>query len=102
MYSYTDQIEDFISALFTNFFTPSVDNKPFLCSFEVLLVLLIVQILQKFFFQLRDITQLDALQGLPIIELVLDGNPLCDKFKDQATYIRYALRCQFHFNNRIT
>lgn len=39
--------------------------------------------------KLRDITQLDNLQGLPIIDLVLDGNPLCDKFKDQASYIRY-------------
>ncbi|KAG5895804.1 hypothetical protein JTB14_028508 [Gonioctena quinquepunctata] len=37
--------------------------------------------------KLREISQLDALQGLPIVDLVLDGNPLCDKFKDQATYI---------------
>ncbi|KAJ8956646.1 hypothetical protein NQ318_014000 [Aromia moschata] len=38
--------------------------------------------------KLREMAQLDALQGLPIVDLILDGNPLCDKFKDQATYIR--------------
>ncbi|KAJ8940254.1 hypothetical protein NQ314_010776 [Rhamnusium bicolor] len=37
--------------------------------------------------KLRDISQLDSLQGLPIIDLVLDGNPLCDKFKEQTSYI---------------
>ncbi|KRT79098.1 hypothetical protein AMK59_7798 [Oryctes borbonicus] len=37
--------------------------------------------------KIKDIIQLDSLMGLNIIELVLDGNPLCDKFKDQSTYI---------------
>ncbi|XP_060522572.1 nuclear RNA export factor 1 [Cylas formicarius] len=37
--------------------------------------------------KLRDISQLDALIGLPLIELVLDGNPLCDRFKEQTIYI---------------
>lgn len=38
--------------------------------------------------KIKDIIHLDSLIGLNIIELVLDGNPLCDKFKDQSTYIR--------------
>ncbi|KAJ8916786.1 hypothetical protein NQ315_005791 [Exocentrus adspersus] len=46
--------------------------------------------------KLREITQLDSLQGLPIIDLVLDGNPLCDKFKDQATYISFDIAEEHH------
>lgn len=30
----------------------------------------------------------DAFIGLPIVDLVLDGNPVCDKFKDKEAYIR--------------
>lgn len=37
--------------------------------------------------KIRDIAQLDCLQGLPIIDLKLDGNPMCDKYKDKPTYI---------------
>ncbi|XP_074032061.1 nuclear RNA export factor 1 [Leptinotarsa decemlineata] len=37
--------------------------------------------------KVREISELDSLQGLPIVELVLDGNPLCDKFRDQPSYI---------------
>ncbi|CAH0564866.1 unnamed protein product [Brassicogethes aeneus] len=37
--------------------------------------------------KIRDITQLDPLVGLPIVELVLDGNPVCEKFKERTTYI---------------
>lgn len=37
--------------------------------------------------KLRDISALDALVGLPLVELVLEGNPLCDKFKDTTVYI---------------
>lgn len=37
--------------------------------------------------KIRDISQLDALQGLPIVDLMLDGNPLCDKFKDKPSYV---------------
>jgi hypothetical protein len=32
--------------------------------------------------------QLDCLEGLRLEDLVLDGNPLCDKYKDQNTYVR--------------
>lgn len=35
---------------------------------------------------------LDAFMGLPVVDLVLDGNPLCDKFSDRVTYIRYCYR----------
>lgn len=31
------------------------------------------------------------MQGLPVEEIELDGNPLCDKFKDKDNYIRYDL-----------
>ncbi|XP_028128497.1 nuclear RNA export factor 1 isoform X1 [Diabrotica virgifera virgifera] len=37
--------------------------------------------------KIRDITELDAFQGLPVVDLLLDGNPVCDKFKDKPTYI---------------
>ncbi|XP_017785582.1 PREDICTED: nuclear RNA export factor 1 [Nicrophorus vespilloides] len=37
--------------------------------------------------KLRDIAQLDSLKGLGVVDLLLDGNPLCDKFKDQTAYI---------------
>jgi len=39
----------------------------------------------------RFIDQFDPMQGLQIEELELDGNPLCDKFKDKESYIRYCL-----------
>lgn len=32
---------------------------------------------------------LDCLQGVPLVELALDENPLCNRFKDQNAYIRY-------------
>lgn len=41
-----------------------------------------------FLFQIRDIKFLDFLKGLDLVELVLDGNPLCDKFEDQSVYVR--------------
>ncbi|XP_050298409.1 nuclear RNA export factor 1-like isoform X2 [Anthonomus grandis grandis] len=37
--------------------------------------------------KIRDLMQLDAFIGLPIVELFLHGNPLCDKFKEQSSYI---------------
>ncbi|PSN57824.1 Nuclear RNA export factor 1 [Blattella germanica] len=37
--------------------------------------------------RLRDIHCLDCLEDLKIEELVLDGNPLCGKFTDQAVYV---------------
>ncbi|KAF7271883.1 hypothetical protein GWI33_015302 [Rhynchophorus ferrugineus] len=37
--------------------------------------------------KLRDISVLDGLSDMPIVDLVLDGNPLCDKFKEQSSYI---------------
>nr|CAD7423253.1 unnamed protein product [Timema monikensis] len=38
--------------------------------------------------QLRELRQLEYLQGLRLEDLVLDGNPLCDKFREQSTYVR--------------
>lgn len=32
---------------------------------------------------------MDSLQGVPLVELTLDGNPVSNKYKDQNTYIRY-------------
>lgn len=37
--------------------------------------------------KIRDVANLDALMKLPVIDLVLDGNPLCNKFRDKDTYI---------------
>lgn len=37
--------------------------------------------------KLRQMTNLDPLRGVPIVDLVLDGNPLCDAFKDQSSYV---------------
>lgn len=38
--------------------------------------------------RLTQISLLDRLQGLPLEELILHQNPLCDRFTDQSTYIR--------------
>nr|CAD7260445.1 unnamed protein product [Timema shepardi] len=38
--------------------------------------------------RLRELRQLEYLQGLRLVDLVLDGNPLCDKFREQSTYVR--------------
>ena len=40
--------------------------------------------------KIGDITVLDRLQGLQIEELILNQNPLCDRYGDQTTYIRYS------------
>ncbi|CAH1116234.1 unnamed protein product [Phaedon cochleariae] len=37
--------------------------------------------------KVRELSQLDTLQELQIVDLVLDGNPLCNKFRDQEQYI---------------
>lgn len=37
--------------------------------------------------KIREMAMLDPLSGLPVVELVLDGNPLCTKFREQETYI---------------
>ncbi|KAF5288344.1 hypothetical protein FQR65_LT12079 [Abscondita terminalis] len=37
--------------------------------------------------KIREITSLDPLMGLPIVDLVLDGNPLCSKFREQTAYV---------------
>ncbi|GFG38323.1 hypothetical protein Cfor_01734 [Coptotermes formosanus] len=37
--------------------------------------------------RIRDMHQLDRLEGLCLEDLVLDGNPLCDRFQDQNAYI---------------
>ena len=38
--------------------------------------------------KLTQITALDPLQGLPLEQLILNQNPLCDRFSEQSTYIR--------------
>ncbi|XP_044253832.1 nuclear RNA export factor 1-like [Tribolium madens] len=35
----------------------------------------------------KDLSMLDPFIGLPIIDIVLNGNPLCNKYKDQEAYI---------------
>nr|XP_054759108.1 nuclear RNA export factor 1-like [Lytechinus pictus] len=43
---------------------------------------------------LRSEGELDNLKGLKLKELTLDGNPLCDNFREQSTYIS-AVRSRF-------
>lgn len=38
--------------------------------------------------QLKSDRELDKIKGLKLVELWLNRNPLCDFFKDQASYIR--------------
>lgn len=38
--------------------------------------------------KLKSDRELDKLKGLKLVELWLNRNPLCDLFKDQASYIR--------------
>uniref|UniRef100_A0A8B9PJ36 NXF1 factor n=1 Tax=Apteryx owenii TaxID=8824 RepID=A0A8B9PJ36_APTOW len=38
--------------------------------------------------ELKSDRELDKVKGLKLEELWLDGNPLCDAFRDQSTYIR--------------
>ena len=38
--------------------------------------------------KLVQISKLDRLSGLPLEELILNQNPLCDAFSEQSTYIR--------------
>lgn len=38
--------------------------------------------------ELKSERELDKVKGLKLEELWLDGNPLCDTFRDQSTYIR--------------
>ena len=40
--------------------------------------------------QLTTHLDLNVFTKLPITELALDGNPLCNKFKDSSTYVRYV------------
>jgi len=44
--------------------------------------------------KLTQITALDHLQGLPLEQLILNQNPLCDRFTEQSTYIS-AIRKRF-------
>lgn len=37
--------------------------------------------------ELKSQCELDKVKGFRLVELCLDGNPLCDRFKDQTTYI---------------
>uniref|UniRef100_A0A1B6IB65 NTF2 domain-containing protein n=1 Tax=Homalodisca liturata TaxID=320908 RepID=A0A1B6IB65_9HEMI len=37
---------------------------------------------------IRSMSQFDSFQGLSVEELELDGNPLCDLFRDKESYIR--------------
>ncbi|XP_075232408.1 nuclear RNA export factor 1-like isoform X2 [Lycorma delicatula] len=38
--------------------------------------------------KIRYLNQMEYLYGLPLEDLNIDGNPVCDKFKDQSTYVR--------------
>ena len=38
--------------------------------------------------KLSQVSVLDRLQGLPLEELILTKNPVCDQFNDRSTYIR--------------
>uniref|UniRef100_A0A8C9PF28 Nuclear RNA export factor 1 n=1 Tax=Spermophilus dauricus TaxID=99837 RepID=A0A8C9PF28_SPEDA len=46
--------------------------------------------------ELKSERELDKIKGLKLEELWLDGNPLCDSFQDQSTYIRSFI-LNFHF-----
>lgn len=41
--------------------------------------------------QLKSACELDKIKGLKLEELWLKGNPLCDTFPDQPTYIRLVV-----------
>ena len=43
--------------------------------------------------QLKSERELDKIKGLKLEELWLDGNTLCDSFRDQSTYIRSVTSC---------
>ncbi|XP_069900763.1 nuclear RNA export factor 2-like [Globicephala melas] len=42
--------------------------------------------------ELTSVWELSKMQGLKLEELWLQGNPLCDTFPDQSTYVRSAIR----------
>lgn len=42
---------------------------------------------------LKSERELDKVKGLKLEELWLEGNPLCDTFRDQSTYIRSVVAC---------
>ncbi|GIY46582.1 nuclear RNA export factor 1 [Caerostris extrusa] len=44
--------------------------------------------------KLRSVSELNHLKGLELKDLILDGNPLCDDFKDRTSYIS-AVRDRF-------
>ena len=37
--------------------------------------------------------ELDHIKALDLLELALEGNPVCDTFEDQANYIRLGYPC---------
>ena len=41
--------------------------------------------------QVRAVEELDKLKGWQLTELVLDRNPLCDRFSNKTEYVRYCL-----------
>uniref|UniRef100_A0A667IVS9 NTF2 domain-containing protein n=1 Tax=Lynx canadensis TaxID=61383 RepID=A0A667IVS9_LYNCA len=47
-----------------------------------------LQIIEENFPELTLVWELNKMKGLMLEELWLDGNPLCDTFPDQSTYIR--------------
>ncbi|XP_039294378.1 nuclear RNA export factor 1 [Nilaparvata lugens] len=48
----------------------------------------VLQILHLHKNSIRHERQLDALQGLGIVELMLEDNPVCNKLKDKTAYVR--------------
>lgn len=45
-----------------------------------------------FFPQIASANALEPLKNSNIIDLVLKGNPLCDRIRDPSAYVRYAFR----------
>ena len=41
-----------------------------------------------FYPQLASVDALDKIAGAQIIDLILEDNPLCDRFRDTESYIR--------------
>lgn len=48
--------------------------------------------------RITNAAALDSLKGLPIVDLVLEGNPVKERFSNESSYIRYFL----NFFNDIT
>lgn len=59
--------------------------------------------------RITAIISLDALKGLPIVDLVLEGNPVKERFNNESGYVRYLLdflffliKNTYNFYERVT